>query len=382
MNKLANILLLFTALVTLSSCFKDEEPNTECDILQAWVHVDDPKEVFFQDKDSIINVLYSKSTIEFSVRRKADITCMAPQFAITPGATISPASGSVQDFSDGPVTYTVTSEDGAWTRKYEVSFKQITVMKSDTVRFDFENFEINEAQKEKYYRWYETDLDGQKVEYWSSANAGFALAKGSATALEYPTAPCDGYQGKGVALITRNTGSFGTMVNKRLAAGNFFIGEFDPTNALTQTLLCTCMGRPFANKPVTFSCYYKYTPGAQMQNKAGKPIDGVDEPAMYAVFYLNHDENGNEVMLHGDDIRTSPYIVGVADLKTIPAVTEWTKYEVPFEYYKEVDQNILDNRGYNIAIVFSSSKNGDFYEGAIGSTLCIDNVRLACEKEE
>lgn len=383
MKKITSILTICAALLSFSSCFKDEEPNSECDITKAWVHVDNPKEVFFQVSDSAINVLYSKDDIEFVVRSKADITKMAPRFVITPGATITPANGSVQDFSAGPVVYTVKSEDGAWSRKYKVSFKPQVIIKADTLRFDFEDYRIYESDGVKFYRWYETELSGSKIEYWANANAGFAMAKGTTSKPEdYPTYPVDGYQGKGVALTTRDTGFFGSLTNRRLAAGNFFIGEFDTEPALSETLKCTHMGRPFISKPVSFSGYYQYTPGKQMQNKAGKPIEGVDSAAVYAVLYLNHDEAGKEVMLYGDSIKTSRHIVAIADLKDVKHVKEWTKFEVRFDYMKKVDYELLENRGYNLAIVFSSSKNGDFYEGAIGSTLLIDHVSIACEKEE
>ena len=42
----------------------------------------------------------------------AQITSLTPEITISPGATINPASGVSQDFTD-PVTYTVTAEDGS-----------------------------------------------------------------------------------------------------------------------------------------------------------------------------------------------------------------------------------------------------------------------------
>ncbi|WFE27721.1 family 43 glycosylhydrolase [Solwaraspora sp. WMMD791] len=51
------------------------------------------------------------------VRPDADLTALAPEFTLAPGATVAPASGTVRDLS-APVTYTVTGADGAtatWT---------------------------------------------------------------------------------------------------------------------------------------------------------------------------------------------------------------------------------------------------------------------------
>lgn len=48
-----------------------------------------------------------------------DIRNLAPTFILSPKATISPASGSVRNFTS-PVTYTVTAEDGATRKAYSV----------------------------------------------------------------------------------------------------------------------------------------------------------------------------------------------------------------------------------------------------------------------
>jgi hypothetical protein len=45
-----------------------------------------------------------------------------------------------------------------------------------------------------------------------------------------------------------------------------------------------------------------------------------------------------------------------------------------------IDAKILADRGYNLALVFSSSKTGDTFEGAVGSTLCVDKVEITLKK--
>lgn len=97
---------------TLTSCFKDEPLNAECDIEQAYIHVDNPLGMFFQQTDTLVNVLSTAEDINFVVRKATDLTSLAPIFNLTPGATIYPDNGSEQDFSNGPVVYTTTSEDG------------------------------------------------------------------------------------------------------------------------------------------------------------------------------------------------------------------------------------------------------------------------------
>ena len=368
--------------LALSSCFKDEAPNAECDIIEASLHVDNPTDIFYNPTDTLVRVLYTDDNISFSVRRKADLTALAPTFRITDGATISPAGGSVHDFSKGPVIYTVTSEDKEWSRSYKVSFIPVIRTSKDTLSFNFEDYHLD--SKGKYYIWCEKHEDGNMYDDWATGNAGYGLTNGSAGPEAYPSTVLDeGYEGKGVKLVTCSTGPFGQMVKLPLAAGNLFLGTFDMSIALKTPRLATGFGLPFDKKPKTFTGYYKYTPGEKFQNKDESIVEGkVDEASVYAILYRNHDEDGNPVVLNGDNVQTSPLIVAKAIAANIVPTDKWTQFTVDFSYLKDFDLDLLENRGYNLAVVFSSSADGAFFQGAIGSTLCIDNVKIICETVE
>lgn len=368
--------------LALSSCFKDEAPNAECDIIEASLHVDNPTDIFYNPTDTLVRVLYTDDNISFSVRRKADLTSLAPTFRITDGATISPASGSVHDFSKGPVIYTVTSEDKEWSRSYKVSFIPVIRTSKDTLSFNFEDYHLD--SKDKYYIWCEEHEDGNMYDDWATGNAGYGLTNGSAGPEAYPSTVLDeGYEGKGVKLVTCSTGPFGQMVKLPLAAGNLFLGTFDMSIALKTPRLATGFGLPFDKKPKTFTGYYKYTPGEKFQNKDESIVEGkVDEASVYAILYRNHDEDGNPVVLNGDNVQTSPLIVAKAIAANIVPTDKWTEFTVDFSYLEDFDLDLLENRGYNLAVVFSSSADGAFFQGAIGSTLCIDNVKIICETVE
>lgn len=368
--------------LALSSCFKDEAPNAECDIIEASLHVNNPTDIFYNPTDTLVRVLYTDDNISFSVRRKADLTALAPTFRITDGATISPASGSVHDFSKGPVIYTVTSEDKEWSRSYKVSFIPVIRTSKDTLSFNFEDYHLD--SKDKYYIWCEKHEDGNMYDDWATGNAGYGLTNGSAGPEAYPSTVLDeGYEGKGVKLVTCSTGPFGQMVKLPLAAGNLFLGTFDMSIALKTPRLATGFGLPFDKKPKTFTGYYKYTPGEKFQNKDESIVEGkVDEASVYAILYRNHDEDGNPVVLNGDNVQTSPLIVAKAIAANIVPTDKWTEFTVDFSYLEDFDLDLLENRGYNLAVVFSSSADGAFFQGAIGSTLCIDNVKIICETVE
>lgn len=382
MNQIKNIFIVAAVCLGLSSCFKDEPLNAECDIEKAFVHSETPLDMFYNLSDTLVNVLYTSTDINFSVRRKADLTALAPQFKVTPGATVSPASGSVQDFSNGPVVYTVTSEDGSWTREYNVSFTPVIHTNKDVLEFSFENMHLD--SKNKYYIWGERHEDGKMYDDWATGNGGYGLTNGSAKPEDYPSAPIDeGYKGKGVKLVTKSTGPFGAMVGMRIAAGNLFLGEFDLSNALKDARKATAFGLPFDKKPKQFSGYYKYQPGKNFQNKDGSIVEGkVDQASVYAILYRNHDADGNFVTLNGDNVQTSDLIVAKAIVSDVLATDKWTEFKIDFNYIEDFDIDILESRGYSLAIVFSSSSDGAYFQGAIGSTLQIDEVKIECETIE
>jgi len=382
-KKLKVTIVILFSLVALQSCFKDEPLNAECDIEQAYIHTDNPEEVFFNVTDTIVNVPYDASQIVFNVRRHADVAALALHFRLTEGATIVPENGSVQDFSAGPVTYTVTSEDGQWNRTYMVSVNKVSTITETEIAIDFENYELDPDYK-KFYIWHNILGDGTLGNDWATGNPGYRLSKGSAKPEEYPTTPiAEGLDGAALKLETCDTGPFGRMSNMRLAAGNMFLGLFDLNIALRQPLMATCFGIPFDKKPVKLSGYYQYTRGEKFQDDKGNTVEGrQDEGNIYAVLYRNHDTDGSEVVLHGDDVKTNSHIVALADLRIPENATEWTPFEIDFNYSSEIDPELLENRGYNITVVFSSSIDGAKFEGAIGSCLKVDKVRLTCEEEE
>lgn len=100
------------------------------------------------------------------------------------------------------------------------------------------------------------------------------------------------------------------------------------------------------------------------------------------MLYRNHDDEGNEVVLFGDNVKTSQQVVAIADLGDVSQTDGWQPFEVQFLYREDIDEETLNNIGYNLAIVFSSSNEGDKFEGAVGSTLLIDDVSIISQKQE
>lgn len=382
---------------TLTSCFKDEALNNECDIEKAWIQVDNPDKVFFQPSNAELPDIESTKTdlIFPDLRPNSDVTALPVYFKVTDGATIVPENGSVQNFADGPVTYVVTSEDGQYNRTYRVFIKATDAGTTPDpgdpgkpeeqfgyVHYDFENYFLDPASS-KFYVW----SDYENGSNWATGNPGFKIAKGSATPDQYPSTPlAEGYDGAGVKLVTSDTGPFGVVVNMRIAAGNLFTGVFDSKSATKAPLKATHFGEGSYNqinyRPVTLAGYYQYTPGEVFKDKAGKVVeDRIDQGDIYAVVFRNVDSEGKSFYLTGDNVLTSPQIVALARVPNI-VKTEggWQNFSVDFNYCGELDPAILANYGYSMAVVFTSSIEGAAFQGAVGSTLLIDKVSIAYKK--
>lgn len=368
----------------LSSCIKDEPLNNECDIISAWVEGDAYEPLFYQTsqmrKD---NVPSDVTEIVFTVRSTVNLPLIPVNFTITPGATITPASGSMQDFSNGPVTYTVTSQDGEWNRTYKVSFQEPDAP-SYIFSFEYVDSIASEASGSTYHVFYEIDqTTGERRNIWSTGNAGVALIQNNWVPSQFPThSIADGYSGKGVCLNTQHAGGLGAMMGKPIAAGSLFLGNFNLMAILINPLQATEFGTPVNKQPVRVTGWYKYRPGEVFTDASMNEIpDRVDEANIYGVFFRNQDANGNGVVLDGSNIFTSEYVVSKAQVASLPPTDMWTRFEMTFEG-GDADPELLKELGYNFTLVFSSSKNGDTFEGAIGSTLYIDEVEVTYKTEE
>ena len=382
--------LSMSCITTLSSCFKEEPLNAECDIEQAYIHADNKillNLLFTNPSDTLVNVQSDQTNIEFTMRPFAALTKQAPIFRLTPGATISPESGSLQDFSKGPVTYTVTSEDKQWSRTYQVRIKKGQTTMPNEIEFEFENAYLSKG----YYNWQE-NWNGDILDIWATGNSGFNISNPSAKPEKYPTVMIeDGYKGKGVKLTTQRTSKLADKVHKPIAAGNLFIGQFDATDALLgDAMKATKFGHPFSfsTKPAKLEGWYKYQAGEKFTDKNMKELNRHDYGTIYAVLYENIDEKGNAVLLYGDNVQTSKQIVALALVGetnddngkiAIGNTPEWHHFSVGFEYKKAIDPIKLKNGGYSLTIVSSSSSDGANFLGAVGSTLWIDSFKLICK---
>lgn len=370
---------------TLTSCFKEEPLNAECDIEQAYIHVDNPLEMFARANDTLISLTSIQKDITFTVKRGTDRSSLTPQFRITEGATINPESGSKQDFSNGSIVYTVTSQDKNWNRTYNVSFVYPPIV-LDEINYNFNNYEKNTNKPaNKYYVWYDLSDEGTKIYNWATGNPGYYISKTLAKAADYPSVPVESELEEGkscIKLTTRATGQKAVALEKPIAAGNFFYGRFKSDIAFEHPMEATEFGWQVNFKPIEFKGYYKYQRGETVIDKNQNVLEGKkDYGTIYAVLY---DNEGGNIVLNGNTIENldADNIIAVAKLPDIDDTPEWTSFDLQFDYKQPFDENKMKAYGYSLAIVCSSSVRGAHFEGAVGSTLWIDKFCIEREKTE
>lgn len=376
------LILLFWVLC-FTACEQGTLLNSEADILEVIL----PPEMNVGQPVITNNTVRIPSLAVTAVQKAQfieQLQHLEPQFVLTEGAHILPVD-TIRDFTQ-PQQYTVVSQDGKWTKTYTFSFFPANF---EMRFFDFSNYEFIKTGSTQYIEFYELQND-VKFNIWASGNAGFALTTSAeVTPDKYPTfATINGKAGSAAQLVTCSTGALGVIAGMPFAAGNLFLGNFELANAMTKPLEATQFGiQTIQNKPVKIGIWCKYKAGATYKDRDGNILQKEDRPNIYAVFYeAKTNSEGKPVKLNGTNVQTDTSIICIAALNDMQAdfikvnniETDDYKYiEIPF-----VDRTVLFNPQkqiegkYYFTMVFSSSSNGDLFEGAIGSTLCIDEVEI------
>ncbi len=165
-----------------------------------------------------------------------------------------------------------------------------------------------------------------------------------------------------------------------ITSGSVFTGWFDSdiSLAMSDPLSTTHFGIAYDKKPLRFTGHYRYTPGEKFIDgtdpKNIVTVDKTDECAIQAVLY---EAETDDFTLTGHDINKSDKRVAVAALSDGTAKAAWTSFDIPFTWLE--GKTYDPAKKYKLAIVCSSSKEGDLFKGAGGSTLLIDEFEVVGE---
>lgn len=381
------LVIVFASMLAFSSCIREEALNAECDITgldSTWLE-------YVQLFDIMVGQpIVKNDQVTITFKNGIDRTTLNPSFSLTPGATISPANGTVRDFTT-PQTYITTSQDGKWHKTYKVTFDYSADI-NDTLAYrplsllSFEHSGLN--AKSQYYEFYEvdsTDANNSRRNYWDSGNAGFLMSGMAKTPDDFPTvSSADGFKGKCAKLVTLSTGSFGKGVNMPIAAGNLFVGDFTASQAMVFPLKATKFGKQLVTaKPVYLAGFYKYTAGATFTNAKMEVLPARHDTCdIYAVVYKVNP--ANVVPLNGANVLSSDSIVMMARIQNPGEPKDWKYFVEPFHLVngQTFDPAKIKDFSYAITLVFTSSRQGAFFEGAIGSTLSVDEIRVVWDTDK
>lgn len=368
--KIKSLLLSITLLAGLVSCIQDEPAYREADIVD--MTVDDP---------AFLTRGISENSVQLVITDQADYTRIAPVISLSPGATVSPASGTPQDFSNGKtVTYRVTAEDPQYYKDYTV-----TVIEKISLRHEFEEWTTKGSETNPYPIL--SDL------LWANANSGIVMAMVFDSNIPkgvFPTSSTtDCVSGNYAAKMETLKGASRVIFGNKIPIfpGSLLRGSFSANMSNPLKSLRLGVAHPKTDGlPSLFNGYYKYTPGETFTDKDGEVVPGrVDEMSMYAViFKVTKGAAADKEFLDGETILTSDRVVGRAEWKENgPTITfsegpnGFTKFSIPFVYTEALD---FEENDYRLTIVCSSSKDGNEYMGAVGSTLIVDDLEIICDK--
>jgi hypothetical protein len=354
-----------------SACIQPELPGSEADIKKLEL-----PGVACLEKN--INSTDNSIYIKVESKHWLSLLSIRPQIEISKGATITPPLGEAVNLNT--VEYVVTSENGQSSKTYTFNLAQEYT--GDTVFFPFEGWKIT---GDGYYALKDAD--------WSSGNAGVSLGlpmlNRDKIPENYPSQMlASGKKGNAVKLETKLGGGF-FLINVPVWAGNFFLGNFNVSKALSSTLEATEFGRSYKRKPRCIQGYYKYREGSGRYTDNGVDVDRADSCSIYAVFYRADEGSGNAT-LTAYDVNTSPRILARADLPDGSQTDGDEFHEFAIEFGEYTDEPDFENRRYKLAIVFSSSARGGtpkydeagrptktaVYAGKAGSTLIVDEVKV------
>ena len=357
-------IVFFFVLISLGSCISEHH----------FGKYDQAKILAFAVENQVgtVNIDHDALLITLLVDESSDIENLKINtIEISSFATVSPAQDDIVDFSEA-VPFTVTAENGS-TQIYTVIAKrsQAEIQLNNANFQDW--FEVTSGSK----KYFEPGVSKEET-IWGTGNPGVVT-------LGAPNVNPSGSAENVFALLKTVELSLGKLLGQGIGAGSMFTGFFKLN--LSNPISSAKFGVPYSARPKAFSIKYKYSPGRMV--KDGKLNN------------LPNAKDSCDMSIVLTDRSTEPYKqVAVAWFRSGENITEWKtitlnfKYGVitsPASYERPKDVYILDNnkerlvpvvygtgneKPTHISVVFASSHRGDFFEGAPGSELYVDDLEL------
>lgn len=344
----------------------------------------------FQLEEQTGTTRIAGDTIFIKISGEANLfNLSATEIKVSDYATVKPSIGEKQDFSE-PVPYTVMAENGTIHTYYVMVQQEVSMNKQlPNSSFDFWYDAVYQGQD------YKEIGQNEKDKTWGTGNQGAAFAIKMGSKADFPSSPYDRDGKMAARLTTQNMGPLASIAGKGIAAGNVFVGSFKFESI---TVAYPVFGYSYTQLPKAFQVDYQYRPKTELLDGKLKPVEGKDALDFYLIL---------EKRFGGKVTR-----LGVGWFRSEVEQPEWKTKEIDIKYaYGKVpdgvedyatkvlkygadgnpnikDPNLMGDATWgditkekptHILVVFTSSYQGDYFIGAPGSELLVDNFKLIYE---
>lgn len=202
---------------------------------------------------------------------------------------------------------------------------------------------------------------------WDSAN------KGTASLGYVPTTPERSdvaVSGEGKAAARLETQLVNILGIKKLAAGNIYTGKFGKVAGVGAEL---DWGVPFTSRPQAIKGYFKYSPKAiDMAEGPYKDMIGQTDCCQIQVLLTDWAEPFRISTSDGHfvDVEKDPGIIAFARFETDKITDGYEEFNIELEYRD------LNRTPKYVVISACASRLGDYFTGAVGSVLCVDEFEF------
>lgn len=211
--------------------------------------------------------------------------------------------------------------------------------------------------------------EGDSSPIWDTANPGISSLIENTTVPEYTHK----VEGDAAAKMVSS------IALVKFAAGNIFTGKFLEFKDMVATLE---WGVPFTSRPYSLKGWYDYSPGMIDRDEMGKFPELLGQPDIMQIMValVAEDEGLNKGpfqvlsnMPGKPDLQNDPRVIAFAEiLSSDHTGGNYVEFELPL-IYKEGDTR---KPAYAV-VVACASYRGNFFTGAVGSTLYVDDFKFS-----
>lgn len=248
-------------------------------------------------------------------------------------------------------------------------FRAVSAEDKDTKEITFRTESAETLHNLSFDDWY---MDGKawipnassSTYVWDSANPG------TASLGLVPTTPEENDVVKGKAARLETGATMGM-----LAAGNIYVGQFGKVAGLGAEL---DWGYPFSSRPLALRGYYKYSPKEINQVKDPyKDLKGQTDHCQIQILLTDwserfHINTSKKVFV---DFENDSAIIAYGTIDSDNTDSGYVRFTIPLVYRNHRTPRY-------IVIVGAASKLGDYFTGAVGSVLLLDEFELVYDPAE